>query len=248
MPTRSAGTASDFSNPSVYAKRKGFSFEKPFLKCILCLWIKYLKNEIFASGIVLYRCNGKDVIDLKDHEIIALFFERSERAITELIGKYGAAIKNVASNILKDAQDAEEAVSDTYLTVWNRIPPASPKYLGSYSCRIARNLSLKRYYANTAEKRNSYYDVALDELEETIPALSTVESVYDAKELTRYLNQFLKDLQKEDRYLFMRRYWFGDKISDIAENLNMTPHKASVRLFRLRQKLQNYLKKEGMIA
>ena len=185
---------------------------------------------------------------MKDHEIIALFFERSERAITELINKYGAAIKNVASNILKDAQDAEEAVSDTYLTVWNRIPPTRPKYLGAYSCRIARNLSLKRFYANTAEKRNSYYDVALDELEETIPALSTVESTYDAKELTGYLNRFLKDLSKEDRYLFMRRYWYGDKVSDIAENLNVTPHKASVRLFRLREKLQEYLKKEGMIA
>ena len=185
---------------------------------------------------------------MKDHEIIALFIERSERAITELINKYGAAIKNVASNILKDAQDAEEAVSDTYLTVWNRIPPTRPKYLGAYSCRIARNLSLKRFYANTAEKRNSYYDVALDELEETIPALSTVESTYDAKELTGYLNRFLKSLSKEDRYLFMRRYWYGDKISDIAENLNVTPHKASVRLFRLRQKLQELLKKEGMIA
>ena len=185
---------------------------------------------------------------MKDHEIIALFFERSERAITELIDKYGAAIKNVASNILKDAQDAEEAMSDTYLTVWNRIPPTRPKYLGAYSCRIARNLSLKRFYANTAEKRNSYYDVALDELEETIPALSTVESTYDAKELTMYLNQFLKNLSKEDRYLFMRRYWYGDKISDIADNLNVTPHKASVRLFRLRQKLQELLKKEGMIA
>ena len=185
---------------------------------------------------------------MKDHEIIALFFERSERAITELINKYGAAIKNVASNILKDAQDAEEAVSDTYLTVWNRIPPTRPKYLGAYSCRIARNLSLKRFYANTAEKRNSYSDVALDELEETIPALSTVESTYDAKELTGYLNQFLKDLSKEDRYLFMRRYWYGDKVSDIAENLNITPHKASVRLFRLRQKLLILLKKEGMIA
>ena len=185
---------------------------------------------------------------MKDHEIIALFFERSERAITELINQYGATIKNVASNILKDAQDAEEAANDTYLTVWNRIPPTRPKYLGAYSCRIARNLSLKRFYANTAEKRNSYYDVALDELEETIPALSTVESAYDAKELTGYLNQFLKDLSKDDRYLFMRRYWYGDKVSDIAENLNITPHKASVRLFRLRQKLQDYLKKEGMIA
>ena len=185
---------------------------------------------------------------MKDHEIIALFFERSEQAITELIGKYGAAIRNVASNILKDAQDAEEAVSDTYLTVWNRIPPTRPKYLGAYSCRIARNLSLKRFHANTAEKRNSYYDVALDELEETIPALSAVESAYDAKELTGYLNRFLNNLSKEDRYLFMRRYWYGDKISEIAENLNVTPHKASVRLFRLRQKLQEYLKKEGMIA
>ena len=185
---------------------------------------------------------------MKDHEIIALFFERSERAITELINKYGAAIKNVASNILKDAQDAEEAVSDTYLTVWNRIPPTRPKYLGAYSCRIARNLSLKRFYANTAEKRNSYYDVALDELEETIPALSTVESTYDAKELTGYLNRFLKNLSKDDRYLFMRRYWYGDRIRDIAENLNVTPHSASVRLFRLRQKLLILLKKEGMIA
>ena len=185
---------------------------------------------------------------MKDHEIIALFFERSEQAITELINKYGAAIKNVASNILKDAQDAEEAVSDTYLTVWNRIPPTRPKYLGAYSCRIARNLSLKRFYANTAEKRNNYYDVVLDELEETIPALSTVESTYDAKELTGYLNRFLKNLSKEDRYLFLRRYWYGDKVSDIAENLNVTPHKASVRLFRLRQKLQELLKKEGMIA
>jgi RNA polymerase sigma-70 factor (ECF subfamily) len=100
----------------------------------------------------------------------------------------------------------------------------------------------------SAEKRNGYYDVALDELEETIPALSTVESVYDAKELTQYLNHFLKDLSKENRYLFMRRYWYGDKISDIAQNMNISAHKASVRLFRLRQKLQNYLKKEGMIA
>ena len=209
----------------------------------------FLKNfEIFFHGTVLYRCNGKDVINLKDHEIIALFFERSEQAITELVCKYGAAIKNVASNILKDVQDAEEAVSDTYLTVWNRIPPEKPTYLGAYSCRIARNLSLKRFYANTAQKRNSYYDVALDELEETIPALSTVESAYDAKELTRYLNEYLKKLSREDRDLFMRRYWYGDKVSDIAEKLNITSHKASVRLFRLRQKLQDYLKKEGMIA
>ena len=206
------------------------------------------KDEISSRETVLYRCNGKDVTGLKDQDIIALFFERSEQAVAELIGKYGAAIRNVTTNILKDAQDAEEAANDTYLTVWERIPPARPKYLGAYSCRIARNLSLKRFYANTAQKRNSYYDVALDELEETVPALSTVESVYDAKELTGYLDRFLKGLSKEDRYLFMRRYWYGDSVGDIAQDLSVMPHKASVRLFRLRQKLQNYLSKEGMIS
>ena len=185
---------------------------------------------------------------MKDQEMIALFFERSEQAITELITKYGAAVKAVTSNILKNPQDAEECCADTYLAVWNQIPPEKPQHLGAYTCRIARNLSLKRLYTNTAQKRNRYYDVALDELEETIPALSTVESEYDAKELTGYLNRFLASLSREDRFLFLRRYWFGDSVRAIAEELGITSHKASVRLFRLRKKLQNYLVKEGMIS
>lgn len=185
---------------------------------------------------------------MKDHEIIDLFFERSEQAITELILKYGAAIKKVASNILKNAQDAEECANDTYLQVWNLIPPQRPKYLGAYSCRIARNICLNRYDANTAEKRNSYYDAALDELEGTVPALATVESEYDAKELAGYVNRFLKGLSYDDRYLFVRRYWYADSISQIAEAMNLKPHAASVRLFRIREKLQKYLQKEGMIA
>jgi len=185
---------------------------------------------------------------LKDHQIIDLFFARSEQAITELIVKYGAAIKKVASNILKDQQDVEECANDTYLQVWNNIPPQRPQYLGAYSCRIARNVSLSRFHANTAAKRNSYYDVALEELEQTIPALSTVESEYDARELTAYLNRFLKSLSYDDRYLFLRRYWHADPVSRIAAAMGIKPHAASVRLFRIREKLQTYLQKEGMIA
>ena len=184
---------------------------------------------------------------LKDHEIIDLFFERSEQAITELIGKYGKAVKNVAWNILNNPQDVEECSNDTYLQVWNRIPPSRPDHLGCYVCRVARNLCLKRYHNNTALKRNSYYDVALQELEETIPALSTVETDFEAKELTRYLNQYLSQLKPEDRQMFMRRYWYGDGVNEIAQLLQLTPHTVSVRLFRLRQRLQTYLQEEGMI-
>ena len=184
---------------------------------------------------------------LKDQQIVDLFFERSEQAVKELILKYGAAVKNVAWNILQNSRDAEECANDTYFTLWNRIPQARPTYLGAYACRIARNLALKRYEQNTAEKRNSHYDVALEELENTIPALSTVESELDARELTKYLNEFLRKQSRDDRYLFLRRYWHGDGISKIAGDMGITPHAASVRLFRLRKNLQKYLKKEGMI-
>ena len=184
---------------------------------------------------------------LKDHDIIELFFERSEQAITELVDKYGGTIRNVAWNILNNPQDVEECSNDTYLQLWNRIPPTRPVSLGAYACRVARNICLKRYHSNTAQKRNSYYDVALQELEETIPALSTVETDLAARELTRYLNRFLAQLKPEERYMFMRRYWYGDGVSEIAQQLHLTPHTVSVRLFRLRQKLQTELQKEGMI-
>lgn len=185
---------------------------------------------------------------MDDEKIIELFFARSETAIAALDGRYGAAVRNVARNILKNPQDAEECLNDTYHQVWNKIPPTVPKFLGAYVCHIARNLSLKRYYANTAQKRNSYYDVALEELEETVPALSSVESEYDAKELTGYLNAFLKGLSREDRYLFLRRYWHGDPVQTIAKQLGLTPHNASARLFRLRKKLQTELEKEGLLT
>ena len=184
---------------------------------------------------------------MKDHEIIDLFFERSEQAITELTAKYGAAIRKVASNILRDPQDVEECANDTYLGVWNSIPPNRPRSLGAYCCGIARNKALTRYQSNTAKKRNSHFDAALEELEETIPSLASVESDMEAKELSRCINKFLAGLSYDDRYLFVRRYYFGDSISGLASQLGKTPHRLSVRLFRIRDNLKKYLRKEGML-
>lgn len=184
---------------------------------------------------------------MDDTQITALFFARSEQAVSEAMKRYGSAVWKVSTNILKDRQDVEECYSDTFHAAWNQIPPNKPQFLGAYLCRIARNISLKRYEANTAQKRNGYYDVAMEELEDTIPALATVEQQYDAKELTEYLNRFLWGLSKEDRYLFLHRYWFLDPVQEIGKQLGMSPHSVSVRLFRLRQKLQTYLVKEGMI-
>ena len=184
---------------------------------------------------------------LEDSKIIDLFFERSEQAIEELDRKYGSAVKKTAANILNDRLDAEECVNDTYLRVWNSIPPQRPDSLVGYVCRISRNLAVNRYHANKAEKRNSEYDLVLDEMEEFIPSGMCVETEYEAKELASAINRFLSTLSRDDRVLFVRRYWYSDSVADLAVMLGSSANRISVRLFRIREKLRKALMKEGFL-
>ena len=184
---------------------------------------------------------------LEDKEIISLFFERSEQAIAERDKKYGAAVRKTASNFLSSRQDVEECTNDTYLGVWNSIPPKDPDPLISYVCRITRNLAVWKYHRNTAQKRNGQYDLVLDELEECIPATTNVETDYEAKELSAAISRFLDTLGYKDRFCFLRRYWYGDPVSEIAAMAHISGHRVSVRLFRTREKLHHYLKREGLL-
>ena len=183
---------------------------------------------------------------MEDRKIIGLFFERSEQAIAALSEKYGDLCHKVSYNILSDAMDAEECVNDAYLGAWNTIPPQNPNPLITYLCRIVRNLSVKRYHYNTAKKRNSHYDKALDELEKCIPAATSVEAELEAKELARILDEFLDSLSRENRVMFMRRYWFSESVTDIAALFHMNSHAVTVRLSRVRDKLRNYLEERGV--
>ena len=182
---------------------------------------------------------------LEDSKIIELFFAREERAIAALSEKYGAVCRQIAKNILKNELDAEECVSDTYLAVWNTVPPQKPDPLRTYIFRIARNISTAKYHANTAKKRNSYYDVALDELEDCLTAPATVEQEVSAKELSRQIDRFLDTLDKESRVMFVRRYWYSDSIPELAERFQVSKNSVSVRLSRTRDKLKHFLAKEG---
>ncbi len=184
---------------------------------------------------------------MEDNEIIQLFQSRSEQAITELSKKYGAICARLSNNILKNRLDAEECVNDAYLGVWNSVPPQNPDPLLTYVCRIVRNLSLKKYHSNTTAKRNGFYDAALDELEDCIASGQTIEKELSAKELSRLLDLFLGTLDKTSRIMFVRRYWYSDSVSDIAEKLHMSNNSVSVRLSRTRTRLRKYLRKEGII-
>ena len=186
-------------------------------------------------------------MQLEDSKIIGLFFERSEQAIEELDRKYGSAVRKAAANILNDRLDVEECANDTYLRVWNSIPPHRPDPLVSYVCRISRNLAVNRYHANKAGKRNSEYDLVLDEMEECIPSGMSVETEYEAKELAAAINRFLSTLSRDDRVLFVRRYWYSDSVADLAVMMGSSAKRISVRLFRIREKLRKTLKKEGFL-
>ncbi len=183
-----------------------------------------------------------------DMEIIALFFARSEDAIAATAERYGQRLHKLALRILNDLEDAEESVNDTYLAAWNAIPPERPDPLGAYLCRIARNLSVTKYHQNTAQKRNSSYDVALDELEACLAAPDGVDDTLTAAELTAALNRFLAGLDRERRILFVRHYWYGDSIEELAGRFACKPNTISVRLMRLRERLRKQLMKEGLLG
>ena len=185
---------------------------------------------------------------MTDAQIIDLFFERSEQAIEALAEKHGGAVSRVAYNILGNSRDTEECVNDTWLGTWNAIPPERPAPLRSFVCRIARNRATKRYHANTAEKRNSQYDLALDELAACIPDRNSVEDAFGAKELAAAISSFLDTLDYRDKFLFMRRYWYADSLSDIAAMSGLGYKTVSVRLTRVKAKLRHYLMKEGLLV
>ena len=185
---------------------------------------------------------------MDDEKIINLFFERNEQAIKELDIKYGKVCHKVSYNILHNTRDAEECVNDAYLGAWNTIPPQHPNPLLTFLCKIVRNLSIMRHHTNTAMKRNSAYDVALEELEGCLASPSTVEADIETKRLTHIIESFLESLTLENRVIFMRRYWFSDTYAQIAECVGITEQNVSVRLTRIRKQMRDYLAEREVLV
>lgn len=183
---------------------------------------------------------------MEDQRIIRLLRDRAEIAIEALARKFGKRLMAIAMNILGIYQDAEESVNDTYLAVWNTVPPNEPDPLAGYVYATGRNVSLNRLKYLTAEKRDGRYDVSIDELANCIPAPALEETV-EARELGAAINRFLGTISADNRALFLRRYWFGDDVKAIAKDLNLRPNAASVRLGRIRMQLREFLIKEGYV-
>ncbi len=185
---------------------------------------------------------------MEDEEIIGLFLARSEQAIRELDQKYGKVFHKTSYNILKNDLDVAECVNDAYLGVWNTIPPTRPNSLPAFVCQIVRNISLKYYYRKKAMKRNSTYDVAMEEIDACLSSAKTVEDEVETKELARIIEGFLDTLTSENRVIFLQRYWFSDTYSDIAQKVGISEKSVSVRLSRIRKRLREYLVEKEVLV
>lgn len=185
---------------------------------------------------------------MEDWQIVDLFWKRSESAITETAKKYEKYCYYIAFNILHSKEDSEECVNDTYLRAWGSIPPQRPEKLSVFLGKITRNLSINRFKHRTAWKRGKgHYVMALEELQECIPSMTSVEQAMEDKALVELFNRFLGGLPLEKRKIFMRRYWYFSQVKDIATEYGMSESKVKMSLMRTRKELKDFLEKEGVV-
>jgi RNA polymerase sigma-70 factor (ECF subfamily) len=183
---------------------------------------------------------------MTDEKIIELFFARDEMAIKHTADKYENYCFTIANNILSNREDSEECVNDTYLAAWQSIPPERPKQLSAYLGKIARNFALTKHRKERAFKRGGNMNEISLELLELIPDGSDLAEEYDIRRLGLIIDTFLRKIKKDDRQIFVRRYWYGDPLADICRNFGFSETKVKSSLHRTREKLAAELKKEGV--
>ena len=190
---------------------------------------------------------GRGAKTVEDGQIIELYWVRDQRAIQETDGKYGRLLHQIAWNLLRNREDSEECVSDTYLRAWNAIPPARPTAFRAWLGHITRNLSLDRWKRAGAEKRGGGAEMLLGELEDCVPGGDSPERSLEDQELAEALSGFLRGLGREARAMFLRRYWYGESLAQIGEAMGCGEGKVKSSLFRSRKALRVFLEKEGIV-
>ena len=182
---------------------------------------------------------------MSELEILELFAARNEEAIKRCEKGYGAYCRTIAYRILQDEGEAAECVNDTWFQAWQAIPPAHPQNLGAYLAKITRNLSLNRYRSAHRKKRGAdRVSVSLEELAECVPSGETLEQTVEKGRLGKIISGFLRELPKEERVMFVRRYFYMDSVAEVALFLECSESRVKTTMFRCRKRLQEVLIRE----
>lgn len=183
---------------------------------------------------------------MEDEQIIKLYLERNEKALKETQSKYDAYCFRIAKNILTVREDAEECVNDTWNLSWNKIPPVIPVSLKAFLGKLVRDAAISRYRSNHAKKRYRGIEIIYEELEECIPSDFNVEENFEHQQLSEFINNWLGGLSKEDRVLFVKRYYYGDTVKRLAQVTGCTENQMAQKMLKLRKKLKLFLTGKGV--
>ena len=183
---------------------------------------------------------------MDDKSIVDLYFSRNQDAITQTDKKYGRYCYSIAYNILTNKEDAEEIVSDTYMTAWRVIPPRRPSVLSTFLGKITRHISIDRWRERSAHKRGGgEVPLALEELNDCVAGMQNVEMEYERTEIVKAYVKFLDTLPITERRVFLCRYWYVESIETIADKFGFSQSKDKTMLHRTRAKLRKQLAEEG---
>ena len=183
---------------------------------------------------------------MEDHQIVDLYWARSEAAISETERKYGRMLNSISFSLLSSAEDAEECVNDTYVAAWQSMPEERPMYLGAFLSRIVRRISISRFRSEHSLKRGGAASL-IEELSECIPSSSSVEAEYENGRLKSALERFLGELDEKKRAVFIRRYFYSQPIEQISKAMGLKVGSVKSVLSRTRQSLREMLEKEGVL-
>ncbi len=184
---------------------------------------------------------------MEDTEIVNLYWKREERAVEETAKKYGNYCYSIAYNILSNHEDSEESVNDTYVETWNAIPPHRPMILSSFLGKITRRIAIDKWRSDHAQKRGGgEISSVLDELEECVAYEDSAERHLEKQMLAQAINDFLGTLSGTERKIFVRRYFYMDPVESVCKRFGYSESKVKSVLFRIREKLRTYLRREGL--
>ena len=185
---------------------------------------------------------------MNDAQIVELYWQRDESAITVTQEKYNTYLMKIARNILNDTGDSEESVNDTYLAAWNSMPPQKPVVLSTYLGKITRRISISLFRKRNADKRrDGEFALSFSEMEDVMEGNMEPQKEMEAQILGELLNKFLRSLKPDERRTFIGRYYYMDSLKEVAAYCGMSEGKAKTMLFRTRVKLKEYLREEGFM-
>lgn len=180
-----------------------------------------------------------EVAAIQEEEILKKLRRGDPAALEALMDRYTPYVSAIAARVLPgQPREWEEIISDVFLAAWDNRRKLQTGRVKGWLAVTTRNRAINRLRILRPEELP---------LEEEVLTLTTdhPQRELEAKEAARLVRQALDTLSREDRELFVRRYYYGQTVTKAAEEMGLNESTAKSRLRRGRERLKEYFRKAG---